>query len=466
LAWSSGRWHALRGNWLWHYSRRRPVCDFRNLASKGPIDVMVLVVDHFEPESASGDAAAGQTVASWCQDYEALARRHQDADGRPPQHTWFLRAEYPNLGCLHALSQSVFHGFGEVEFHLHHGHDTEDTFSAKLRAGLDWFNQMGAMLTAEPQPRQRFGYIAGNWALDNGSGDDAASGCDTELTALRKTGCYADFTFPALGSRAQPRKTNALYYAVEDSRPKSYDTGVDCAVGRPPTGDLLIFQGPVVVDWQRGRFEGAALENFDPPTPHRLDLWLRAHIHVLGRPEWIFVKLHTHGLQSRKAFLSPQLDGLLASMEEQWNQPPFRLHYVTARQAYNLVRAAEAGNAGDPNDYLDFEIPPPANRLVACATPWHLLSATDQRLAVESLCPGPVRFNFSDRPLVSVEGNIERLEAFCNGKQIERVEIEGQGPFRLETRPSLPALISKPSAGKRTIFEAPALAELGSSSCP
>jgi hypothetical protein len=117
-------------------------------------------------------------------------------------HTWFYAADYRNLGCALTLSDSGFRGFGEVEFHLHHGPDTQETFSAKLHAGLDWFNQTGAMLTAEPRPRRRFGYIAGNWALDNGTGDDAASGSNTELIALRRAGCYADFTFPALGSRA------------------------------------------------------------------------------------------------------------------------------------------------------------------------------------------------------------------------------------------------------------------------
>jgi hypothetical protein len=83
---------------------------------------------------------------------------------------------------------------------------------ATLRAGLDWFNRFGALRTAEAQPQQRYAYLAGNSALDNGAGDDALSGCDTELSALRDTGCYADFTFPALGSLAQPRLTNCIYY--------------------------------------------------------------------------------------------------------------------------------------------------------------------------------------------------------------------------------------------------------------
>ena len=35
----------------------------------------------------------------------------------------------------------------------------------------------------------------------------------------------------------------------------------------------------------------------------------------------------------------------------------YKLHYVTAREAYNIVKAAEAGKAGNPGEYRDFVIP-------------------------------------------------------------------------------------------------------------
>src|SRR5262249_15545545 len=155
-----------------------------------------------------------ESVRAWCAGYEALAGRHRDADGRPPQHTWFYRYDYPNPACLKALARSAFRGFGEVEFHLHHGHDSHATFAATLGAGLAWSASFGALLGAEAAPRARFGYLAGNCALDNGAGDDALSGCDTEIAALRRAGCYADFTFPCLGSPAQPRLTNTPSYAA------------------------------------------------------------------------------------------------------------------------------------------------------------------------------------------------------------------------------------------------------------
>src|SRR4051794_10349172 len=83
------RWQALRGGWLPGYLRRhRPFR--RTLVPAGvPIDLIVMVADHYEPARRFGDAAAVASVRSWCAAYEELARGHRDADGRPPQHTWF-----------------------------------------------------------------------------------------------------------------------------------------------------------------------------------------------------------------------------------------------------------------------------------------------------------------------------------------------------------------------------------------
>jgi hypothetical protein len=391
----------------------------------------VVCSDHFEPARRFGDEAAVETVRSWCQRYEALAGPHRDADGRPPQHTWFYRSEYPNSGCLRHLSESVFRGFGEIEFHLHHAHDTHENMVATLRAGLDWFNRYGAMRTAEARPQQRYAYVAGNSALDNGAGDDSLSGCDTELLVLRETGCYADFTFPSLGSPAQPRLTNCIYYAREDGRPKSYDKGVPVEVGKPPQGDLMIFQGPVAIDWPNGCFEEAAIEDWSPPHPRRLPAWLSAHVHVLGRPEWIFIKLQTHAMQCRNSFLSADNDAVFSAMERWWNRPPFRLHYVTAREAYNIVKAAEAGKSGDPNVYRDFVIPPPANRLLCCNLPWRLLSYTPQSVHVEILESGSARLEFAHGSLAAVSGRIREVEASYHKGQLIDLRIEGQEPYEV-----------------------------------
>jgi hypothetical protein len=431
FAYRSLRWRT--GHWLPHHLLRHRPFDARRLPSNTPIDLLVLMVDHFEPIRTlrgPGDQEAGVAAAAvreWCQKYERVASRYQDHDGRPPQYTWFYAADFVDFAALQALSASAFRGFGEVEFHLHHGHDTEETFTAKLQAGLDWFNRAGAMQTAEPQPRQRFAYIAGDWSLDNGTFDDSKSGCNTELGALRRTGCYADFTYPALGSRAQPRKTNAIYYATDCPRPKSHDWGTDVAAGRPPSGDLMLFQGPLVIDWRTGKFEDGSLERDSSPSPDRLACWLKANVHVRGRPEWVFVKLFTHGIQNRETVLGPAMDTMLAAMAERWNRPPFRLHFVTAREAYNIVKAAEAGLSGNPNEFRDYEIPPPANRRVWCSAPYRLLSYAPERIRLEVEGEAPATVEFAQGPLRLVRGRVQSIDVRFEHGELAGLDIDDEG---------------------------------------
>jgi hypothetical protein len=433
LVYRSLRWRALRGGWLTGHLRSGRPFDRRAIAPGTPIDVMVMVADHYEPARRDGDDAAVESVRTWCAEYEAIADRHRDSDGRPPQHTWFYRYDYPNAGCVQVLSECSFRGFGEVEFHLHHGHDSHESMAATLREGVEWFNRFGAMLTAEEMPRRTFGYVAGNSALDNGAGDDGLSGCDTEIRALCEAGCYADFTFSSLGSPAQPRTTNSIYYATEDGGPKSYDTGVGVEVGRPPSGDLMIFQGPTSFDWRYGRIDDGGVENSSPPHPRRLGAWLKANVHVPGRPEWVFVKLHTHAMQNRASFLSPLCDATFAAMGEWWTRPPFRLHYVTAREAYNIVKAAEAGFSGNPDDYRDFVLAPPANRLVQCTAPWRLRSWSPDRAHVDLLEPGAARLTFARGGVRSVAGRLREVEVRYRGDEVVSLRLEGDGPF--EVRP-------------------------------
>ncbi len=98
---------------------------------------------------------------------------------------------------------------------------------------------------------------------------------------------------------------------------------------------------------------------------HRLDLWLKARVQVPNRPDWFFVKLHTHGCpeENQRILLGPamvQFHQQLAGARKR--NPNFHYHYVTAREMYNLARAAEAGFDGPASDALDYELvwPSPA----------------------------------------------------------------------------------------------------------
>ena len=78
-----------------------------------------------------------------------------------------------------------------------------------------------------------------------------------------------------------------------------------------------------------------------------------SHIHVENKPDWSFVKLYSHGIQSPELVthhLGPMLDELKAETTKR----NIKLHYVSAREAYNIVRAAQAGMTGDPEAYRDY----------------------------------------------------------------------------------------------------------------
>lgn len=120
-----------------------------------------------------------------------------------------------------------------------------------------------------------------------------------------------------------------------------------------------MFQGPLSFHWDLS-FEYGALESYALPSLKRIKRWIDSHIHVEGKPQWSFVKLYSHGIQSPdivKHHLGPMLDQLKGEAE----QRNIKLHYVSAREAYNIVRAAEAGLEGDPEQYRDYIYAPPVN---------------------------------------------------------------------------------------------------------
>src|SRR5690606_26945125 len=99
-----------------------------------------------------------------------------------------------------------------------------------------------------------------------------------------------------------------------------------------------------------------------PPTPARVDAWVRTGIHVQGRPEWVFVKVHTHGTQEADmdTLLGPASHAMYQHLEQRYNDgKDYVLHYVSSREVYNIIKAAEAGRSGNPHEFRDFELPPP-----------------------------------------------------------------------------------------------------------
>jgi hypothetical protein len=348
--------------------------------------VLFCLADHYEPNHANASMEQERArVARWRTQYPSLFGEFRDADGRPPQHSFFFPAEVYREEHLDSLAELCAAGFGEVEVHLHHGNDT----SAGVREQLERFTTTLAvrhgLLSRFPDGRIAYAFIHGNWALDNGRLDDSVCGVNDELTILRETGCYADLTMPAVPDPAQSRIVNSIYYVQDDpGAPRSYDTGVVAAVGRkPPSDSLLLIEGPLTVWWPRPvrrlmpRIDSGTLDRSagNRPSALRFARWVDARVSVAGRPEWVFVKVHTHGAPEFNAdvLLGDDMVEFHRRITKEFNDGSrYRLHYVTAREMYNIVKAAEAGMTGDPGEYRDYEIrliTAPAGRRTAGSVP-------------------------------------------------------------------------------------------------
>lgn len=353
--------------WLSDYLRRSPPA-----VAGRPVHVMVCVVDHLEPMwNAPDPASRRRRVDRWCAAYREMAGRHRDADGRPPQHSIFCPQDADDDAHLDTLSALCAQGFGEIEVHLRHDNDTEPRFRATIGRFCRTLHEKHGALTRDPDTgRLQFGVTHGHGCLDNARADGRWCGLDNELILLRELGCYADFTLPTAPGDTQTATVNSIYYATDDPlRPKSHNRGQPVKAGGGVSGDLMIVQGPLALDWRQRRLgvlpriENADVADDRPPTEARVDLWVKTGVHVEGRPDWVIVKVHAHGTgddQDTGMLPGAPVDAMHRYLQRAYNDGQRHvLHYVTARETYNIIKAAEAGEQGDPGQYRDYLLPAP-----------------------------------------------------------------------------------------------------------
>jgi hypothetical protein len=338
---------------------------------EGHRHVLFAFCDHYEPRwKAPSPELARQRVQRWTEGYPKLAAGFRDANGRSPRHSFFFPGEEYAPEYLDGLATLARAGLGEVELHLHHDNDTPENFRREVLHYLQLYAGHGHL--SREGERLRYAFIHGNWCLANARSDGRWCGIDAELPLLWETGCYADFTFPAVPDESQPRVVNRIYWPDGDlSRRRAYDpVGGAGAARRARVGEsfadrVLIIEGPLALELRpRKRFvriENADVTGNNPATSERVDSWIEQNIHVEGRPEWVFVKVHTHGTQEAHA------DALLGEGARRMHQALGRyndgtkwsLHYVTAREMYNVAQAAMAGKTGEPSQYFNFQLKPP-----------------------------------------------------------------------------------------------------------
>jgi hypothetical protein len=317
-----------------------------------PTRIWVSFADHFEPWWRRPDTATAlERVARWVRGWPDIAARHADHTGRQPCYTFFYPEEQYHPRVMDDLRALRERGIGDVEVHLHHDNDTPQAFVDRLSVFLERLDGGHGLLRRE-NARVTFGFIHGNWALDNSLPNGRHCGLNNEITLLRDLGCYADFTLPAVPSPAQPRMINTLYWATDDPvRPKSHDVGVPVRVGAAPTGDLLMVPGPLTVnvrEWRTPgvpRIEIGELAGHCVPTRHRARLWVRAAPRLAND---VFVKLFAHGAPEKNAsaLLEPGqgVDFALTCLEQEAGALGARLFFVSA---WEMTRAIGAVRRGD-----------------------------------------------------------------------------------------------------------------------
>ena len=306
--------------------------------------VWLTIADHWEPYWLHpSDEVAAERVAVWVKHWPEIARRHADSAGRPPRYTFFYPQEEYRPQFLDALADMKRAGIGDVDIHIHHDGEGQQNFLDRMGGFIETLAKRHGLLRSS-NGRTVFGFIHGNWALDNSRPDGRYCGLNNEITLLRDLGCYADFTMPSGSSPTQSRIVNTIYWATDDPlRPRSYDRGAVVQPGGSQSGDLLMIPGPLGLRWAGRlvpRMETGELASYDLPTPYRVTRWLDLAPRIGSN---IFIKLFTHGAQERHAsalLLEGGLDSLFTAITEECRRRGYQLHYASAWDMRQAVDAA------------------------------------------------------------------------------------------------------------------------------
>lgn len=342
--------------WLPSYYRMKRKKKSVTLTAEQPRHIFIAVCDHFEPEWGNPvKSEALARVDRWCEEYPTRFSKFSDSRGQVPQHTFFFPQDQYAPEYLDRLAELCKQGYGDVDVHLHHDQDTAEGLRQKMNEFRETLYHRHGLLRKDPLTGEIvYGFIHGNWALCNSRPDGRWCGVDNEIEVLLETGCYADLTMPSAPSDTQTQIINSIYYAQDrPNERKSHDQGTLACVGKTPEDNsLLMIQGPLRLDWNQRkwgclpRIENSDLHGGRPATIKRFQHWLTADVHVKGRPDWTFIKLHTHGAKpgNIETLLGPETEAFHSTLREEASQhPEWKYYYVTAWEMAALIHQAEKG---------------------------------------------------------------------------------------------------------------------------
>ena len=334
---------------------------------KKPIHIFFCLVDHYEPGNGlvSKDIEI-KRVKELLKKYPHIAKNHKDFYGNVPKRSWFFPPHYHRYYNLRNLVTLCEQGYGEIELHLHHGKHKPDTAENLRNTILQCIEEYGIFgIFGESDGAKKYGFIHGDWALDNSRGNKYC-GVNNEITILKETGCYADFTHPSL-IETNPSQINSIYYATDDpKKPKSYNYGEITKKNGEKTGDIMIIQGPLFPFFMSRKIWnlsilGDVINESTSFSEKRVDAWIKTNICVDGANEAIFVKTHVHGATSKQNLLGKNIGKIYEYLETDYNDGKnYILHYVTSREVYNIIKAIESGKSiSEIENYRDYIISKP-----------------------------------------------------------------------------------------------------------
>jgi hypothetical protein len=284
-------------------------------------------------------------VGAWEDRWPAIASAApKDSQGNAPCFTAFYPQEEYQREILDRITALTADKTLDVEVHLHHDNDTAAIFTGKVRTFVSQLRDNHGLLH-DHDGRVMFGFIHGNWALDNSRDDGRWCGVKGELQCLRDLGCYADFTMPSVPSRTQARIVNQIYWTTGDpEKPRGFDHGVQATVGGGRRGDLLMINGPLGLRYKgrlMPRIETGELSVYDPPTPYRVERWLSLAPR-LG--DDVFLKLHGHTAREDNAGALLGTNGkpgtfgpMFRWIHEAAQRKGLELHWVSAYDMFKAV---------------------------------------------------------------------------------------------------------------------------------
>ena len=177
-----------RGMHRWFPAYLRQASERQMPRAEEAVHLLLCIADHFEPGHGKAcPAAALSRVRRWVEEYPQRFVTFRDSDGRSPQHTFFYPLEMYDPTQVELLAKLTRAGHGEIEVHLHHDRDNAENLRGQLLEYKHLLaSQHGLLSRRRGDGEIVYGFVHGNWALDNSRPDGRCCGVYNELDVLRE----------------------------------------------------------------------------------------------------------------------------------------------------------------------------------------------------------------------------------------------------------------------------------------